>query len=604
MKLCEKSLEILFKQAIAKINPEFSAWETLFIQKASNEKFGDYQTNFAMTSAKEFQQAPRKTAEQIVENFPENKMIEKLEIAGPGFINIYLKDSYLSNLVAKMGEEDFEFDFLDREGKVIIDYSSPNIAKRMHIGHLRSTVIGDAIKRIYWYLGYDVIADNHIGDWGTQFGKLIIGYRNWLDEEKYKENPIEELERIYVKFANEAEKNEELNNQAREELKKLHNGDKENLRLWKEFIQVSLDEYNKIYNRLNITFDEYRGESFYHDMMPSIIELLKEKKLAKYSQDALVVFFPEEENLHPCIVQKKDGAYLYATSDLACLQYKKDHYQLNKAIYVTDERQQTHFRQIFKISDMLGWQINKEHIWFGIMRFQDGIFSTRKGNVIRLEELLDESVKRVRAVIEEKNPELPEEEKATVAEKIGVGAIKYADLSRNPQSMVIFDWDKMLSFEGNTAPYLQYTHARIKSVFRKATEQEIIFDVQNLKLLDEYDHTLALKLSQFPYAVLKAGETFEIPDDVSHITCGPNPFTKETTLTLRLNSQKHIWVEVFDLNGAKVKTLLEGHLPEGYYEVKWYGENEEGNKVSKGVYFYKIRTAGGNVVWDKIVLIK
>ena len=220
MKLCEKSLEILFKQAIAKINPEFSAWETLFIQKASNEKFGDYQTNFAMTSAKEFQQAPRKTAEQIVENFPENKMIEKLEIAGPGFINIYLKDSYLSNLVAKMGEEDFEFDFLDREGKVIIDYSSPNIAKRMHIGHLRSTVIGDAIKRIYWYLGYDVIADNHIGDWGTQFGKLIIGYRNWLDEEKYKENPIEELERIYVKFANEAEKNEELNNQAREELKK------------------------------------------------------------------------------------------------------------------------------------------------------------------------------------------------------------------------------------------------------------------------------------------------------------------------------------------------------------------------------------------------
>jgi len=604
MKLCEKSLEILFKQAIAKINPEFSAWETLFIQKASNEKFGDYQTNFAMTSAKEFQQAPRKTAEQIVENFPENKMIEKLEIAGPGFINIYLKDSYLSNLVAKMGEEDFEFDFLDREGKVIIDYSSPNIAKRMHIGHLGSTVIGDAIKRIYWYLGYDVIADNHIGDWGTQFGKLIIGYRNWLDEEKYKENPIEELERIYVKFANEAEKNEELNNQAREELKKLHNGDKENLRLWKEFIQVSLDEYNKIYNRLNITFDEYRGESFYHDMMPSIIELLKEKKLAKYSQDALVVFFPEEENLHPCIVQKKDGAYLYATSDLACLQYKKDHYQLNKAIYVTDERQQTHFRQIFKISDMLGWQINKEHIWFGIMRFQDGIFSTRKGNVIRLEELLDESVKRVRAVIEEKNPELPEEEKATVAEKIGVGAIKYADLSRNPQSMVIFDWDKMLSFEGNTAPYLQYTHARIKSVFRKATEQEIIFDVQNLKLLDEYDHTLALKLSQFPYAVLKAGETFEIPDDVSHITCGPNPFTKETTLTLRLNSQKHIWVEVFDLNGAKVKTLLEGHLPEGYYEVKWYGENEEGNKVSKGVYFYKIRTAGGNVVWDKIVLIK
>ena len=507
MKLCEKNLEMLFQQTIKQLKPDYTAWDKLYIQKASNQKFGDYQTNFAMTSAKEFRQAPRQTAEQIVASFPTTGMVEKLEIAGPGFINIYLKKSYLAEVVTKLGNEKFDFDFLQREGKIVIDYSSPNIAKRMHIGHLRSTVIGDSIKRIYQYLGYDVVADNHIGDWGTQFGKLIIGYRNWLDKAKYAENAIEELERIYVKFSVEADENESLNDEARLELKKLHDGDEENLRLWHEFIQVSLDEYNKVYSRLKISFDEYRGESFYHNMMPGIVELLKEKKLAEVSQDALVVFFPEEENLHPCIVQKKDGAYLYATSDLACLQFKQEHYNLNKAIYVTDERQQTHFKQIFRISDMLDWEINKEHVWFGIMRFQDGIFSTRKGNVIRLEALLDESVKRVRAVIEEKNPDLPEAEKAIVAEKIGVGAIKYSDLCRNPQSMVIFDWDKMLSFEGNTAPYLQYAYARIKSVFRKATAQEIEYNPENLKLVDEHDHALALKLSQFPYAVLKAGES-------------------------------------------------------------------------------------------------
>ena len=506
MKLCEKKLELLFMEAIKKIKPEYSEWDKLFIQKASNEKFGDYQTNFAMISSKIFNQNPRQTAQEIITNFPENEMIEKLEIAGPGFINIYLSNRYLSEVVSHLGKEEVDFSFLNREGDVIIDYSSPNIAKRMHIGHLRSTVIGDSIKRIFKYLGYNVVADNHIGDWGTQFGKLIIGYRNWLDEAKYKENAIEELERIYVKFAQEAEENPELNDLARKELKKLHDGDEENLRLWQEFIQVSLDEYNKVYDRLNISFDEYRGESFYHNMMPGIIDLLKEKGLARFSQDALVVFFEEEENLHPCIVQKKDGAFLYSTSDLACLQHKKDNYNLNKAIYVTDERQQTHFKQFFKISDMLDWKINKEHIWFGIMRFQDGIFSTRKGNVIRLEELLDESVKRVRQVIEEKNPNLPEEEKKIIAEKIGVGAIKYADLSKNPQSMVIFDWDKMLSFEGNTAPYLQYTHARIKSVFCKAAEQNISIDETNLQIADEIDHSLALKLSQFPYAVLKAGE--------------------------------------------------------------------------------------------------
>lgn len=509
MELCEILLKRLFKESITNFKPEFELWNRLFIQRASNEKFGDFQTNFAMTSSGVMKQNPRQTAQNIIDNFPENELVEKLEIAGPGFINIYLKDDFLIHRLKNSENKKYDFSFLDRDGDVIIDYSSPNIAKRMHIGHLRSTVIGDSIKRIYRFLGYKVIADNHIGDWGTQFGKLIIGYRNWLDETKYAENAIEELERIYVKFANEADEHPELNNQAREELKKLQDGDAENYRLWQEFIKVSLDEYNKVYNRLNISFDEYRGESFFHEMMPGIIDLLKEKKLAQQSEDALVVFFEEEDNLHPCLVQKKDGAFLYATSDLACLQHKKDNYSLNKVIYVTDERQQTHFKQIFKISEMLDWKINKEHIWFGIMRFADGIFSTRKGNVIKLEDLLDEAVSRVRKVIDEKNPDLPEAEKDLVAEKIGVGAIKYGDLSKNPQSMVIFDWDRMLSFEGNTAPYLQYTYARIRSVFRKAEANKIEIDNASLKLYDEVDRSLAMKIMQFPNVVVKAGEVFK-----------------------------------------------------------------------------------------------
>jgi len=356
MELCEILLKRLFKQAVTTFKPDFEQWNKLFIQRASNEKFGDYQTNFAMTSSGIMKQNPRQTAQNIVDSFPENELVEKLEIAGPGFINIYLKNDFLTKRLRNSENEKYDFSFLEREGDVIIDYSSPNIAKRMHIGHLRSTVIGDAIKRILRYLGYNVIADNHIGDWGTQFGKLIIGYRNWLDETKYTENAIEELERIYVKFANEAEEHPELNDQAREELKKLQAGDADNYKLWQEFIKVSLDEYNKVYDRLNISFDEYRGESFFHDMMPGIIDLLKEKKIAKLSEDALVVFFEEEDNLHPCLVQKKDGAYLYATSDLACMKHKKDNYNLNRAIYVTDERQQTHFKQIFKISEMLDWR--------------------------------------------------------------------------------------------------------------------------------------------------------------------------------------------------------------------------------------------------------
>ena len=506
----EKYIEEVFMTAIHKLYPD-KELKPIEISIATNEKFGDFQTNFAMMNSKIIGGNPRKIAEEIVNEIGTcNHLIEKLEIAGPGFINIFLKDEYLGEYVSKMTTEKFEYTELNTKGDVIIDYSSPNIAKRMHIGHLRSTIIGDAVKRLYNFLGYHTVADNHIGDWGTQFGKLIIGYRKWLDKEAYEKNPIEELERVYVEFSKESENDPSLDDLAREELKKLQDGDKENYALWQEFIKVSLDEYNKLYNRMGITFDTYYGESFYHNMMPSVLDELVEKGLAVEDQGAKVVFFDEKDNLHPCIVQKKDGAFLYSTSDIATVKFRKENYDINRLIYLTDERQQDHFKQFFKITEMLGWDIEKIHIWFGIMRFADGVFSTRKGNVIRLEQLLDEGKKRALEVIEEKNPSLSNEEKNNIAEVVGVGAIKYADLSQNRQSPIIFEWDKVLSFEGNTAPYLQYSYARIQSIKKKAEEMgKVITSDTKIVIKDKIERNLVTFLTLFPTMVLKAGETYK-----------------------------------------------------------------------------------------------
>lgn len=509
MLIIDKEIAKIFENTIKKLYGEKET-KKVEISVATNEKYGDFQTNFAMMNSKIIGKKPRDIAQEVFDNLEENNVIEKLEIAGPGFINIFLKSEYLGELLKKSRTEGYDFSFLNREGDVIIDFSSPNIAKRMHIGHLRSTIIGDSITRIYKYLGYHMIADNHIGDWGTQFGKLIIGYRRWLDKEAYKENPIEELERVYVEFSKLSENNPELEEEARLELKKLQDGDAENFALWKEFIKVSLDEYDKLYRRLDVHFDTYYGESFYHPMMQGVVEELVEKGLAVEDDGAKVVFFPEEENLFPCIVQKKDGAFLYSTSDIATIKFKRETYNINKLIYLTDERQQDHFKQFFRITDMLGWNVEKHHIWFGIMRFADGVFSTRKGNVIKLEQLLDEGKKRAYDIVQEKNPNLSEEEKEQIAEIVGVGAIKYADLSQNRQSPIIFEWDKILTFEGNTAPYLQYSYARIQSILRKAESEGKNIDYnREIKIEDKLERALADHIAAFPMAVLKASETFK-----------------------------------------------------------------------------------------------
>ena len=511
MELLTIKLKKLFSENINNIFGADYA-EKIDIQNSTKKEFGDFQTNFAMVSSKLIGKNPREIASTLVENFSENDIIQKLEIAGPGFINIYLKNGFLNEEIKKVENEKYDFSFLNTDKTVIIDYSSPNIAKRMHIGHLRSTIIGDSIKRILQFLGFHTLADNHIGDWGTQFGKLIVAYKNWLDKKAYEKDPIGELEKIYVKFSDEAKINPALEDEAREELKKLQLGDKNNQKLWKEFIDISLKEYNKVYDRLDVNFDYYFGESFYNDMMPSVLEELKQKGIAKEDQGALVVFF-ENNRLPPAIVQKKDGSFLYTTSDLATMKFRKDELKVDEAVYLTDDRQQNHFKQVFEIGKMLGESYNykKTHIVFGIMRFGNGIiFSSRSGNIIRLVDLLDEAKAQVKKVIDEKNPDIPEDEKDKIAEIVGSGAIKYFDLSQNRTSDITFTWDKVLSFEGNTGPYLQYTYVRIMSIFRKLKEENI--EVKNndviLDDMNGIERELAVELLRFPQAVVKAYENY------------------------------------------------------------------------------------------------
>lgn len=481
--------------------------DSKYVQNSTKKEFGDFQTNFAMVNAKTLGKNPREIAQEFIDKFDGKGIIEKLELAGPGFINIFVAKEKINDEIKKFGKEKFNYE-IPNDRLVVIDYSSPNIAKRMHIGHLRSTIIGDSIKKIYEEIGFKVLGDNHIGDWGTQFGKLIVAYNKWLNREAYEKDAIEELERLYVLFSTESKKDPSLEEQAREELRKVQIGDPVNLALWKEFIAYSMKEYNKVYDRLNIKFELVNGESFYNDMMPGVLEDLKKRGIAKEDDGALVVFF-DEDKLPPCIVQKKDGSFLYSTSDLAKIKYVKDELGGDISIYVVDERQQGHFKQVFEIAKMLGapYDYEKHHTQFGIMRFGNGvILSSRGGNVIHLTDLLDQAKEQVRKVVDVKNPDLSDEEKDKISEAVGVCAIKYFDLSQNRTSPILFEWDRVLSFEGNTGPYLLYTYVRINSILSKVNSID-----ENQDVLVEgstpLERELVSTILKFPTSVIKAYET-------------------------------------------------------------------------------------------------
>lgn len=477
---------------------------------AGDERFGDYQCNAAMLLGRRAGRVPRELAAEAVARAEFPGWVERVEIAGPGFINVRLSAGGLAEHLAGM-ESDARHGIPQvGEGRtVVMDYSSPNVAKPMHIGHIRSTVIGNALDRMYRSLGYRVIADNHIGDWGTQFGLLIMGYRHFLDRQALERSPVEELERIYVKSYERFRSDEEWKRRARLELVKLQRGDEENMALWRRFVDLSMTEFERIYRRLGVEFDLVRGESYYRGELEEIVAELQRRGLARESEGAQVVFL-DEEKLPPCIVRKRDGGFNYATTDLATIRSRLQEFAPERIVYVTDERQQLHFRQIFAIARRLGWDCGLVHVWFGLMRLPEGTFSTREGNVIKLELLLDEAERRALEVVRSASPGMDGRQQREVARAVGIGAVKYADLSQNPQSMVTFTWEKALALNGNSAPYLQYACARVASVLDKYRERFPGREPADYPFLiaDGVERRLAARLVRFGDVVVRAAHAY------------------------------------------------------------------------------------------------
>ncbi|GAA0124866.1 arginine--tRNA ligase [Clostridium sp. ATCC 25772] len=420
--------------------------------------------------AKSMRKAPQMIAQELKEKIKDNNF-EKVEAFGP-YLNFFVnKEILIKNTIEKiLKEKDLYGSNNDGDGKnVIVEYCSANIAKPFHVGHLFTTMLGNSLYKLFNFHGYNAIGINHLGDWGTQFGKLIYAYNNWGDEEALEKEPIKEMLRVYVKFHDEAEKDPSLNDEGRRHFKLLEDGNEEEVKLWTRFRDLSLKEFDKLFKMLNVSFDSFAGESFYSDKMDAVIEEIDEKGLLTDSQGAKVVML-DEYNMPPCIIKKADGATIYATRDLAAAFYRKKTYDFYKNIYVVAKDQALHFNQVFKTIELMGhqWANDCTHVGFGLVRFADKKLSTRKGDVVFLEDLLNEAVAKTLEIINEKNPEL--ENKEEVAKKVGIGAIVFTYLKNNRERDIIFNWDEMLSFEGETGPYVQYTYARGRSILRKVGE--------------------------------------------------------------------------------------------------------------------------------------
>lgn len=475
--------------------------------------------------AKTMRKAPPIIAKELVDKIEKGNILQKVEAVG-GYLNFFLdKKTYIEATVKDILEKGLKYGAtnIGLGRNVIVEFSSPNIAKPFHVGHLCSTVIGNSLYKIYDYLGYDVVRINHLGDWGTQFGKLISAWKRWGDEEQLLKTPIKELLRIYVKFHDEAEKEPSLEDEARDYFKKLEDGDTGAVELWKRFRDMSLLEFKKIYDMLDIEFDSYAGESFYSDKMDEVVALLESKGLLEESQSARVVNL-EAENMPPCIIVKSDGASIYATRDLAAALYRNRTYNFDKCIYVVGTPQALHFKQVFTVLKKAGfeWADNCSHVGFGLVKFADKKLSTRSGDVIFLEDVLIESVNKTRSIIEENNSEL--EDKEAVAQTVGVGAIVYSFLKSGRERDMVFSWEDILDFEGESGPYVQYTYARGKSILRKAGE---IPEKADLKLLGEPEEFQLVKLLEgFKNAVLEAAAKKEPSIVTRHVTNVARAFNK------------------------------------------------------------------------------
>ncbi|MFH1971341.1 MAG: arginine--tRNA ligase [Patescibacteria group bacterium] len=498
-------LKDLIIQALEKVSDS----EKVEVSIPENDSFGDYSTNLAMILSKKEGKKLVDVSSDIINKLQKDdslkEYIEKIEFKS-GFINFWLKKEYLVQELKKIDirKDEYGKNNLGNGKVVVIDYSAPNIAKRFSIGHLRSTIIGQAIYNLYEFLGYKAVGDNHLGDWGTQFGTLLAEIE--IKKAKVDKLSIDDLEKMYVEFNKKQDEDPELHERAKEWFKKLEEGDGQAREIWKKIVDISLEEFNKVYDLLGVKIDYAYGESFYLDKMPEIIEELKRKKISKLSQGAEIVEF---ENMPPAMILKSDGTTTYFTRDLATIKYRIQNWDPEIIIYEVGSDQTLHFRQLFETVRKLGWIKNQElkHIGHGLYRFKEGKMSTRKGKTIKLEEILDLSVKKAKAIIgkSETSRELKESEINDVSVKVGIGAIKYFDLMHQPASDIIFDWEKIFVLEGNSAPYLQYTYARINSVLEKADLKKE--KDTNYELNDEETAVLRA-LIKFSDYILKAAKSY------------------------------------------------------------------------------------------------
>jgi arginyl-tRNA synthetase len=529
--LLERYLESLGSEAIQKALG-LDGPRPALVRPTQDPKFGDFQINGAMALGKELGKPPRELAQPIAEALAGVDAIAKAEVAGPGFVNIHLAPAWIASKLTEALRDPARngVPAVEEVSRVVVDFSSPNIAKQMHVGHLRSTIIGDAIARILSFMGHDVVRDNHLGDWGTQFGLLIVGMREWGDDEALQAAPVLELERVYKLASERAGNDDVFAERARAELAKLQNGDEENRRLWEHFVEVSRATLDAVYAELDVSFDTWLGESAYHDALPGVVEDLLARGIARVDDEAVCVFWGDIDSAPkalrkqktPFIVRKKDGAFLYSTTDIATVQYRKEHLQADRALYVVDNRQGLHFQQLFAVMELLGVDMDLEHIGFGTVLGNDGKpLRTRdaSGNVITLVSLLEESKQRARQRIEEGIAEgrlrVRSEEIDEVSRVVGIGAVKYADLRQNRLSDYQFDWDKMISFQGNAGPYLQYAYARCASIFAKGEVDMDAMAASATILLDApAEQVLGKHLLRFADVVYQAGTTSQ-----PHLIC-------------------------------------------------------------------------------------
>lgn len=476
------------------------------VRQSAKVQFGDYQANGVMAVAKKLGMAPRQLAEQVLSHLDLNGIANKVEIAGPGFINIFLDPAFLADNVNLALQSERLGVAKPQPQTIVVDYSAPNVAKEMHVGHLRSTIIGDASVRTLEFLGHRVIRANHVGDWGTQFG-MLIAYLEKQQQENAGEMALADLEGFYREAKKHYDEDEAFAERARSYVVKLQGGDEYFLQMWRKLVDITMSQNQITYDRLNVTLtrDDVMGESLYNPMLPGIVADLKAKGMAVESEGATVVFLDEYKNKEGepmgVIIQKKDGGHLYTTTDIACAKYRYETLHADRVLYYIDSRQHQHLMQAWTIVRKAGYvpeSVPLEHHMFGMMLGKDGKpFKTRAGGTVKLADLLDEALERARRLVAEKNPDMPADELEKLANAVGIGAVKYADLSKNRTTDYIFDWDNMLAFEGNTAPYMQYAYTRVLSVFRKAGIDESALAAAPVVISEDREAQLAARLLQF-----------------------------------------------------------------------------------------------------------